>query len=53
MQVIGANIDHAPQIGQLFDLYRQFYQCSADLDLAIRYITERIIYYRCSHLALK
>jgi ribosomal protein S18 acetylase RimI-like enzyme len=42
MQVIRANIDHAPQIGQLFDLYRQFYQCSADLDLAIRYITERI-----------
>ena len=42
MQVIQANIDHAPQIGQLFDLYRQFYQCDADLDLAIRYITARI-----------
>jgi len=42
MQIIRANIDHAPQIGQLFNLYRQFYQCDADLDLAIRYITERI-----------
>jgi ribosomal protein S18 acetylase RimI-like enzyme len=42
MQVIRANIDHAPQIGHLFNLYRQFYQCEADLDLAIRYITERI-----------
>ena len=44
MQVIQANLDHAPQIGHLFDLYRQFYQCDADLDLAIRYITERIKY---------
>ena len=42
MQVIRAHLHHAPQIGQLFDLYRQFYQCDADLDLAIRYITERI-----------
>jgi len=42
MQVIRAHMHHAPQIGQLFDLYRQFYQCDADLDLAIRYITERI-----------
>ena len=42
MQVIRGHLHHAPQIGQLFDLYRQFYQCDADLDLAIRYITERI-----------
>ena len=42
MRIILANIKHAGKIGQLFDLYRQFYQCDADLDLAIRYITERI-----------
>lgn len=42
MQIILANINHAQKIGQLFNLYRQFYQCDADLDLAIRYITERI-----------
>ena len=42
MQVIRGHLHHAPQIAQLVDLYRQFYQCDADLDLAIRYITERI-----------
>ena len=42
MQIVQANSDHAVQVGQLFDLYRQFYQCDADLDLAISYITERI-----------
>ena len=42
MQVIRGHLHHAPQIAQLFDLYRQFYQCDADLDLASRYITERI-----------
>ena len=42
MQIMLANINHAEKVGQLFDLYRQFYQCDADLDLAISYITERI-----------
>jgi len=41
-QIIQANSKHAVQAGQIFDLYRQFYQCGTDLELAISYITERI-----------
>ena len=41
-QIIQANRKHAVQSGQLFDLYRQFYQCATDLELAISYITELI-----------
>jgi ribosomal protein S18 acetylase RimI-like enzyme len=42
MQIVQANSNHAEKVGQLFDLYRQFYRCDADLELAISYITERI-----------
>ena len=42
MQIIRATVNHAAEIGRLFDLYRQFYLCEANLDLAIAYITERL-----------
>ena len=40
--VIRADESHVVAIGRLFDLYRQFYQCDADLELACRFIGERI-----------
>ena len=32
----------ADNVARLFDLYRQFYQCPPDLDLATTFITDRI-----------
>ena len=33
---------HIEAVGRLFDLYRRFYECDPDLDLATSYIRERI-----------
>ena len=33
---------HVEAVGRLFDLYRRFYECDPDLDLATSYIRERI-----------
>ena len=42
MEIVRANSSHIPEIGRLFDLYRQFYDCEPDLALATRYISERM-----------
>jgi len=42
MFIVQASTQHATEVGRLFDLYRQFYQCDADLDLATAYITARL-----------
>lgn len=42
MEITKANESHIDGIGALFDLYRQFYNCDADLQLSTRYISERI-----------
>ena len=41
MEIIKATSDHIDQVARLFDLYRQFYKCDPDLELATRFITER------------
>ena len=42
MQIIKAGIEQVADIAPLFDRYRQFYECPADLELATRYIGERL-----------
>lgn len=42
MQIVKATNDHVAEVGRLFDLYRQFYECDADLETATRYIADRI-----------
>ena len=42
MQIIEANANHIEPVARLFDLYRQFYACEPDRDLAVRFIGERI-----------
>ena len=42
MPIVKANKAHIAEVSRLFDLYRQFYDCEADLPLATRFITERI-----------
>ncbi len=42
MNIVRAEERHIPEIGRLFDLYRQFYECDADLDAATNYIRERL-----------
>ena len=42
MNVIKANEEHIDDVAKLFDLYRQFYECPPDLDLATTYINDRI-----------
>ena len=42
MNIIKASNEHVAHIAPLFDSYRQFYQCPADLQLATRYISERL-----------
>ena len=42
MEVVKANQEHIAEVSRLFDLYRQFYECEPDLDLATRFISERI-----------
>ncbi|MEO0437127.1 MAG: GNAT family N-acetyltransferase [Pseudomonadota bacterium] len=38
-----ATSEHLPEVARLFDLYRQFYECEADLGLARRFIEERMM----------
>ncbi|MFT5111088.1 MAG: ribosomal protein S18 acetylase RimI-like enzyme [Parasphingorhabdus sp.] len=42
MKIIRADVSHISDVAILFDLYRQFYECEADLELATNYIAERI-----------
>jgi len=42
MEIVKASKEHIPEVARLFDLYRQFYECEADLDLATRFISERV-----------
>ncbi len=42
MEIVKAGEQHIAEVSRLFDLYRQFYDCDPDLQLATRFITERI-----------
>lgn len=42
MNIRQANEEDIQDVGRLFDLYRQFYQCGPDIDLATKFIAERI-----------
>ncbi len=42
MIIVKADGSHIAEVSRLFDLYRQFYECEADLALATQFITERI-----------
>lgn len=42
MEIVKANREHVAEVSRLFDLYRQFYECEPDLELATRFISERI-----------
>jgi ribosomal protein S18 acetylase RimI-like enzyme len=42
MEILRADHSHVSQVARLFDLYRQFYECDPDLELATAFIGERI-----------
>ena len=42
VHIKSATISEVEELGRLFDLYRQFYQCEPDLELATNFISERI-----------
>ena len=42
MEIVKAGREQIAEVARLFDLYRQFYECDADLALATRFITDRI-----------
>jgi ribosomal protein S18 acetylase RimI-like enzyme len=42
MNVLQAAKEHVPDVAKLFDSYRQFYKCEADIELAKAFISERI-----------
>jgi ribosomal protein S18 acetylase RimI-like enzyme len=42
VEIVKANREHVAEVSRLFDLYRQFYECEPDLELATRFISERI-----------
>jgi len=42
VEIVKANREHIAEVSRLFDLYRQFYECEPDLELATRFISERI-----------
>lgn len=42
MDIVRAKKEHISEVSSLFDLYRQFYECEADITLATQFITERI-----------
>jgi ribosomal protein S18 acetylase RimI-like enzyme len=42
MEIVKAGREHVAEVARLFDLYRQFYECEADLALATRFISDRI-----------
>ncbi len=41
-KTLQANQDHLDAVARLFDLYRQFYECEPDLDLAKTFISHRM-----------
>jgi len=41
MEIVRANESHIPEISRLFDLYRQFYKCEPNIDLATQFISDR------------
>lgn len=41
MEIVRANRSHIPEISRLFDLYRQFYKCEPNIDLATKFISDR------------
>ena len=41
MKILRANESHIPEISRLFDLYRQFYKCEPNIDLATQFISNR------------
>lgn len=43
MRIDVATSSHVDEVGRLFDLYRQFYECEADLRAATQFIHERIL----------
>ena len=42
MKIVRACVEHVEDVARLFDLYRQFYDCTPDLELARKFIRERI-----------
>lgn len=42
IKIVKAGPEHVSRVAVLFDLYRQFYECVADVELAERYIKARI-----------
>jgi len=42
MEIVKAGREHIAEVSRLFDLYRQFYECEPDLELATKFITARI-----------
>ena len=42
-QIVRATQEYVLEAGRLFDLYRQFYQCDPDLELATDFIESRVI----------
>lgn len=40
--IVRATEEHHDEVARLFDLYRQFYECQPDLDLARSYIADRM-----------
>jgi len=43
MEIVRADKSHIPEIARLFDLYRQFYRCEPDMELAVKFITDRML----------
>ncbi len=41
-EIIKANVNHIKQVGELFDLYRQFYKYVSNINESTDYISERI-----------
>ena len=41
-EIIKANVNHIKQVGELFDLYRQFYKYKSNVHVSTNYISERI-----------
>ena len=41
-EIIKANVNHIKQVGELFDLYRQFYKYVSNINDSTNYISERM-----------
>lgn len=42
MKIVKADLKNLSDVARLFDLYRRFYECPPDSELAIRFIRERM-----------